>query len=132
MLCMHFRHVCIMFFCVIHQDVLGQDMFLLGPPGPLRRHLALAYCELTGREMEYVSLSRDTTETDLNQRREIVAGTVHYVDQVSMCVSVLCFTYSSVLYTFLSFLHTCIFTNLCIYMYNVAPVCELHNIRHGL
>ena len=86
---MHFRHVCIMFFCVIHQDVLGQDMFLLGPPGPLRRHLALAYCELTGREMEYVSLSRDTTETDLKQRREIVACTVHYVDQVSMCVSVL-------------------------------------------
>ena len=62
-------------------------MFLVGPPGPLRRHLALAYCELTGREMEYVSLSRDTTETDLKQRREIVAGTVHYVDQVSVCVS---------------------------------------------
>ena len=74
-------------FCLIHQDVLGQDMFLLGPPGPLRRHLALAYCELTGREMEYVSLSRDTTENDLKQRREIVAGTVHYVDQVSVCVS---------------------------------------------
>ena len=81
------------FFCLIHQDVLGQDMFLVGAPGPLRRHLALAYCELTGREMEYVSLSRDTTETDLKQRREIVAGTVHYVDQVSVCVS-LCLSVS--------------------------------------
>ena len=63
------------------------------PGGPLRRHLALAYCELTGREMEYVSLSRDTTETDLKQRREIVAGTVHYVDQVSVYVS-LCLSVS--------------------------------------
>ena len=57
-------------------------MFLVGPPGPLRRHLALAFCELMGKELEYVSLSRDTTETDLKQRREIVGGTVHYVDQV--------------------------------------------------
>ena len=57
-------------------------MFLVGPPGPLRRHLALAFCELMGKEVEYVSLSRDTTETDLKQRREIVGGTVHYVDQV--------------------------------------------------
>ena len=29
-----------------------------------------------------MSLSRDTTETDLKQRREIVDSTVHYVDQV--------------------------------------------------
>ena len=57
-------------------------MFLMGPPSSLPRRLAMAYCELTGREMEYVSLSRDTTETDLKQRREIVGGTVHYVNQV--------------------------------------------------
>jgi len=55
---------------------------LMGPPGPMRRHLAFIFCEMTGREVEYVSLSRDTTETDLKQRREIVGGTVHYVDQV--------------------------------------------------
>ena len=69
------------------QDILGQDMFLVGAPSSLPRRLALAYCELTGREVEYVSLSRDTTETDLKQRREIVAGTVHYVNQV--CISLL-------------------------------------------
>ena len=57
-------------------------MFLVGPPGPLQRHIAMSFCELTGREMEYVSLSRDTTETDLKQRREIIRGTVHYIDQV--------------------------------------------------
>lgn len=57
-------------------------MFLIGPPGPLQRHIAMSFCELTGQEMEYVSLSRDTTETDLKQRREIIGGTVHYIDQV--------------------------------------------------
>lgn len=39
--------------------------------------------ELTKRELEYVSLSRDTTEADLKQRREIENGTASYVDQVS-------------------------------------------------
>jgi hypothetical protein len=45
----------------------------------------MAFCELTQREMEYVSLSRDTTETDLKQRREIRESTVHYMDQVCTC-----------------------------------------------
>lgn len=39
------------------------------------------YLELTKREVEYVSLSRDTTETDIKQRREIVSGTAYYHDQ---------------------------------------------------
>ena len=30
---------------------------------------------------EYVALSRDTTESDLKQRREIINGTAHYIDQ---------------------------------------------------
>ena len=33
-----------------------------------------AYAELTGREVEYVAVSRDTTESDLKQRRELQAG----------------------------------------------------------
>ncbi|XP_016086578.1 von Willebrand factor A domain-containing protein 8 [Sinocyclocheilus grahami] len=37
--------------------------------------------ELTKREVEYVALSRDTTETDLKQRREIRSGTAFYIDQ---------------------------------------------------
>ena len=38
--------------------------------------------ELTQREAEYVALSRDTTESDIKQRREIRAGTAFYIDQV--------------------------------------------------
>ena len=34
--------------------------------------------------MEYVALSRDTTESDLKQRREIVSGTAHYMDQAAV------------------------------------------------
>ena len=66
---------------MLQKDLLGQDIFLLGRPGPLRRTLAQQYLELTGREMEYVSLSRDTTESDLKQRREILSGTAFYRDQ---------------------------------------------------
>lgn len=43
----------------------------------------IAEQELTKREVEYVALSRDTTETDLKQRREIRSGTAFYIDQVS-------------------------------------------------
>lgn len=39
--------------------------------------------ELTKREVEYIALSRDTTESDLKQRREIRSGTAFYIDQVS-------------------------------------------------
>ena len=38
---------------------------------------------MTEKEVEYVSLSRDTTESDLKQRREIISGTAVHVDQVS-------------------------------------------------
>ena len=46
-------------------------MYLLGPPTPNRRMLALSYAELTNRPLELVTLSADTTEGDLKQRREI-------------------------------------------------------------
>jgi hypothetical protein len=67
---------------MLQKDLLGQDVFLIGRPGPLRRHLAMQYLEMTGRELEYVALSRDTTEADLKQRREIQSGTAKYFDQV--------------------------------------------------
>ncbi|XP_056637109.1 von Willebrand factor A domain-containing protein 8 isoform X2 [Diorhabda sublineata] len=66
---------------IMQKDILNQDIFLLGPPGPRKRHLAMQYLELTNREHEYVALSRDTTESDLKQRREISKGTAKYFDQ---------------------------------------------------
>ncbi|XP_026074296.1 von Willebrand factor A domain-containing protein 8 [Carassius auratus] len=69
---------------IMQKDLLGQDVFLIGPPGPLRRSLAMQYLELTKREVEYVALSRDTTETDLKQRREIRSGTAFYIDQCAV------------------------------------------------
>ena len=66
------------------KDQLGQDMFIIGNHGPLRRWIALAYCARMGHEMEYLALTQDTTEADLKQRRELVAGgTAQYFDQVS-------------------------------------------------
>lgn len=39
--------------------------------------------EMTNKEAEYISLSRDTTESDLKQRREIRGGTAFHFDQVT-------------------------------------------------
>ncbi|XP_068924755.1 von Willebrand factor A domain-containing protein 8 isoform X2 [Petaurus breviceps papuanus] len=69
---------------IMQKDLLGQDVFLIGPPGPLRRSIAMQYLELTRHEVEYIALSRDTTETDLKQRREIRAGTAFYIDQCAV------------------------------------------------
>uniref|UniRef100_A0A8B9JC03 von Willebrand factor A domain containing 8 n=1 Tax=Astyanax mexicanus TaxID=7994 RepID=A0A8B9JC03_ASTMX len=69
---------------IMQKDLLGQDVFLIGPPGPLRRAIAMQYLELTKREVEYVALSRDTTETDLKQRREIRSGTAFFIDQCAV------------------------------------------------
>lgn len=66
---------------MLQKDLLGQDMFLMGAPGLRRRNLALAFLELIEREVEYIALSRDTTEADLKQRKEIKAGTASYHDQ---------------------------------------------------
>lgn len=69
---------------MLQKDVLGQDIFLIGVPGPYRRRIAFQYLELTQREMEYVSLTRDTTESDLKQRREIRNGVSVYIDQAAV------------------------------------------------
>jgi hypothetical protein len=64
------------------KDRLGQDIFLVGMHGPLRRWLAFVFCEVAGREMEYLPLTQDTTESDLKQRREILpGGSSAYFDQ---------------------------------------------------
>lgn len=56
-------------------------MFLMGSPGMRRRNLAMAFLELTEREVEFIALSRDTTEADLKQRKEIKSGTANFHDQ---------------------------------------------------
>eukprot|EP00434_Breviolum_minutum_P034880 symbB.v1.2.030877.t1/scaffold3524.1/size54796/2 len=53
---------------------LHQDMFLLGAPGSHLRQAVLRFAQQTGREVEYIGITRDTTEADLKQRREIVDG----------------------------------------------------------
>ena len=63
------------------KDSLAQDMLLVGPPGPARRRLALAYAEASGREVEVIALTQDTSESDLKQRREISDGTLAFHDQ---------------------------------------------------
>ena len=60
---------------------LGQDVFLCGHPGPLRRQLIMTFANLCGFEVEYISCSRDTTESDLKQRREIWGKSVYFHDQ---------------------------------------------------
>lgn len=48
----------------------------------------MQYLQLTNSEIEYVALSRDTTESDLKQRREILDGTATYFDQVNFHIIV--------------------------------------------
>jgi hypothetical protein len=61
-------------------------MFLI--PGDMKRHLALLYCELTNREVEYVCITKDTSEHDFKQRREISHGNAYYVDQAAVRAAV--------------------------------------------
>lgn len=67
---------------MLQKDNLGQDMFLIGPPGPEKFRIAHIYAQLINQEIEYIALSRDTTESDLKQRREIQNGTAFFEDQV--------------------------------------------------
>ena len=66
---------------LLQKLLLGQDAMLPGSPGPDRRAIALQFCELINAECEVVTLSRDTNEADLKQRREIFAGDSMYTDQ---------------------------------------------------
>lgn len=69
---------------MLQKDNLGQDMFLIGPPGPEKFRIAHIYAQLINQEVEYIALSRDTTESDLKQRREIQNGTAFFEDQVQI------------------------------------------------
>lgn len=69
---------------MMQKDNLKQDLFLIGKPGRFKRNLAMTYLQLTNQECEYISLSRDTSESDLKQRREISNGTSMYIDQAAV------------------------------------------------
>lgn len=62
------------------KSLLGQDIFLTGPPTANRRRLILSLAELCGWECEYLMITKDTTEADLKQRREIVGDSVVWCD----------------------------------------------------
>lgn len=72
---------------LIQKDELKQDCFLIGsPPGSFRRNLALSFAELTHREVEYLCLTRDTTESDIKQRKEILNSSVLYANQCKITI----------------------------------------------
>ncbi|CBQ70003.1 conserved hypothetical protein [Sporisorium reilianum SRZ2] len=53
---------------------LGQDVFLLSPPGPYARRLSLTFASLIQLPFEYVSFHRDVGEAELLQTRSLSAG----------------------------------------------------------
>ena len=61
---------------------LRQDMFLVADmPGGRARALAFEFCRRARRTCRYLALTRDTSEADLKQRREIANGALRFVDQ---------------------------------------------------
>jgi len=56
------------------KDALGQDLLIVNTGGPLARWLMLHYAATRERPIQYVALTRDTTDSDLKQRRELKAG----------------------------------------------------------
>ncbi|CEM28123.1 unnamed protein product [Vitrella brassicaformis CCMP3155] len=66
---------------MLQKDLSQQDMCLIGPPGSFRRELVLRFCELTQREVEYLCISRDTSEGDLKLRRELGGNATYYEQQ---------------------------------------------------
>jgi len=63
--------------------VLKQDFLLIGTPNLARerRQLLLLYATLLGREVEWVSITRDTSEADLKQRKEVFANRTRFINQ---------------------------------------------------
>jgi hypothetical protein len=73
---------------LLQKHRLGQDVFLMGFPTSLRRQVVMAAAELFNWEIEYMAITRDTTEADLKQRREIVGDSVSYFDQAPVRAAV--------------------------------------------
>jgi MoxR-like ATPase len=69
---------------MLQKVYLQQDFFLLGPPSYLKRTLAFHLSYLLARPLRYISLSEDSTESDIFQRREIISKTSVYVNQAAI------------------------------------------------
>ena len=69
---------------LLQKDLMEQDVFLIGHPGPTRRRIVLQFLELSNREYEYLAISRDTTDADLKQRRELIDGSSVYSDSAAV------------------------------------------------
>jgi MoxR-like ATPase len=63
---------------LIQKYQLGQDCFLIGPPSSLKRGIVMKWAELLRLEVEFVAITRDTTEADLKQRSELINGSLLY------------------------------------------------------
>ena len=61
--------------------LLKQDALLLGSHPAAMRGLVAQFANALERETECVSITRDTTESDLKQRRELSGGSVLYINQ---------------------------------------------------
>ena len=79
--------------------------------------------ELMQKEVEYVSLSRDTTESDLKQRREIKDGTAEYIHQVHVCARMRVHAFGSVCSVGV---HNCDCVFMCLYVITYALYWFLH------
>ncbi|KZT64100.1 hypothetical protein DAEQUDRAFT_679169 [Daedalea quercina L-15889] len=70
---------------LLQKYLLGQDVFLVGQPGPYARRLVMTFCRLINSEYEHIALHRDVGETELKQGREIRAGgNLVYVDSAAV------------------------------------------------
>jgi hypothetical protein len=62
------------------KDGLGQHAMLMGS-SHMGRLIVMRYAEMVGREVEVVTITGDTSESGLKQRREIVNGKTLFVDE---------------------------------------------------
>ena len=69
---------------IAQKELLGQDVCIIGDPGPAKRWIAMIYAQVARREVQLLSLSRDTTEADIKQRKEVQNGTLLYVNQAAV------------------------------------------------
>lgn len=69
---------------------LAQDFLLLGPPSLARdrRHMLFLYAALVGREVEYVPLTKNTSDADLKQRKEMIQNDSVYFPQAPVRAAV--------------------------------------------